>query len=330
MGYKSEFQSNNTDLQEILDMINALGLVDKPKLSSIAVAVPPAKTEYKEGEVFDPAGMVVTASYSDGSMKVVTGYTIINGDQIAEDMTTVTISYTEDGITATTAYEVGFVPSVGGVAVGNSVYLNVNGARTEFLIVHQGLPSSLYDISCNGTWLLMKDVYLDMAFDSADNDYQNSDIHTYLNETFFGLFEKNIQSAIQQVKIPYHKGVGNNGNIASGPSGLSAKIFLLSGYEVGFSTSDNPYFPVDGAKLDYFLLGGSNENAKSRRLAYLNGSVKAWRIRSPMTSNNRTPWFINTGGGHGNSASCTSKIGIRPALVLPSGTPIDSNLNVMV
>lgn len=39
------------------------------------------------------------------------------------------------------------------LAVGSSVYLNVGGVRKEFLVVHQGLPSSMYDASCNGTWL---------------------------------------------------------------------------------------------------------------------------------------------------------------------------------
>lgn len=47
------------------------------------------------------------------------------------------------------------------LAVGSSVYCNVNGTKTEFIIVHQSKPSSLYDDSCNGTWLLMKDIYED-------------------------------------------------------------------------------------------------------------------------------------------------------------------------
>ena len=42
-------------------------------------------------------------------------------------------------------------------AVGSTVKLKVNGTAREFLVVHQGKPSSLYDESCNGTWLLMKD-----------------------------------------------------------------------------------------------------------------------------------------------------------------------------
>ena len=45
--------------------------------------------------------------------------------------------------------------AIGTLAVGSSVYLNVGGVRKEFLVVHQGLLSSMYDASCNGTWLLM-------------------------------------------------------------------------------------------------------------------------------------------------------------------------------
>ena len=29
--------------------------------------------------------------------------------------------------------------------------------RIEFIVVHQGLPSSMYDSSCNGTWLMTKE-----------------------------------------------------------------------------------------------------------------------------------------------------------------------------
>lgn len=42
------------------------------------------------------------------------------------------------------------------VAVGSTVYLNENGTPRPYLVVHQGLPSGIYDHSCNGTWLLKK------------------------------------------------------------------------------------------------------------------------------------------------------------------------------
>ena len=75
-------------------------------LTGIAVTTPPTKTEYSPGEVFDPTGMVVTATYGNGTTKEITNYKIINGNQLSADMTTVTISYTENGKTVTTSYEV--------------------------------------------------------------------------------------------------------------------------------------------------------------------------------------------------------------------------------
>lgn len=44
-------------------------------LDHIAVTTPPNKTAYKYGETFQPAGMVVTAYYTDETSRTVTGYT---------------------------------------------------------------------------------------------------------------------------------------------------------------------------------------------------------------------------------------------------------------
>ena len=48
---------------------------------------------------------------------------------------------------------------LGSLAVGSSVKIKVNGAAKDFIIVHQGLPSSDYDASCNGVWVVMKGIY---------------------------------------------------------------------------------------------------------------------------------------------------------------------------
>ena len=200
-------------------------------------------------------------------------------------------------------------------AVGSTVKLKVNGTAKEFIVVHQGKPSSLYDDSCNGTWLLMKDIYETRQWHSSNvNNLENSTIHSYLNSTFLNLFESNIQEAIKQVKLPYRKGGGSGGTTVSGANGLSAKIFLLSGYEVGWTTSDNSYFPVDGAKLSYF---DASSGGNSKRIAYLNGSATNWWLRSPFTSGASSVWYVLT-NGNGNLSGASGSDGFRPALVLPS------------
>lgn len=201
-------------------------------------------------------------------------------------------------------------------AVGSTVKLKVNGTAKEFIVVHQGKPSSLYDDSCNGTWLLMKDIYENRVWQSGNiNKYESSDIHTYLNNTFLNLFESNIRDAIKQVKIPYRKNGGSGGTDQSGANGLSAKIFLLSGYEVGWTTSDYSYFPVDGAKLSYFE-SGTGTSANNKRIANLNGSAADWWLRSPYTGSTGYVWIVHTSGSYYGSAS--DSYGIRPALILPS------------
>lgn len=202
-------------------------------------------------------------------------------------------------------------------AVGSTVKLKVNGTAKEFIVVHQGKPSSLYDDSCNGTWLLMKDIYENRVWQSGNiNKYESSDIHTYLNNTFLNLFDSNIKDAIKQVKIPYRKNGGSGGTNQSGANGLSCKIFLLSGYEVGWTSGDNQYFPQDGAKLSYFE-SGTGTSANNKRIANLNGSAANWWLRSPYTGLTGNVWFVGSNGDYYNGNASNSG-GIRPALILPS------------
>lgn len=216
---------------------------------------------------------------------------------------------------------------LGTKAVGSIVKLKVNGTAKEFIVVHQGKPSSLYDESCNGTWLLMKDIYEQRQWHSSNvNKYETSDINTYLNGPFFNLFESNIRDAIKQVKIPYRKNGGSGGADQSGANGLSAKIFLLSGYEVGWTTSNHELFPQDGTKLSYFE-SGTGTSANKKRIAKLNGSVAIWWLRSPSISYTDVVWRIGAGGSYDyNNAS--SSFGIRPALILPPDMEVDSSGNV--
>lgn len=215
---------------------------------------------------------------------------------------------------------------LGSMSVGSAVKLKLGGTARDFLVVHQGLPSSMYDSSCNGTWLLLKDIYTTRTWDSSNNDYKNSDIRSYLNGTFLNLFDNDIKNAIKQVKIPYQNGTGSGGSVASGANGLSCKIFLLSGYEVGFSTSDNSYFPRDGAKLSYFS-SGTSSSANNKRIANYNGSAARWWLRSPSTVNTNLVWLVNSNGGYGGWRYNDTD-GVRPALVLDSSLSVSDDGSV--
>lgn len=200
-------------------------------------------------------------------------------------------------------------------AIGSTIKLKVNGSARNFIVVHQGKPSSVYDDSCNGTWLLMQDIYENRAWHSSNtNDYANSTIHSYLNSTFLNLFESNIKNAIKQVKLPYRKGSGTSTTVTSGSNGLSAKIFLLSATETSFDFS---YMPSgEGAELAYFK-GCADNSSDSKRVAYLNGSTACWWLRSPSCNYSDYALCVNSNGDW-NGRSCSDSVGIRPALILPS------------
>lgn len=201
-------------------------------------------------------------------------------------------------------------------AIGSTIKLKVNGSAKDFIVVHQGKPSSVYDDSCNGTWLLMKDIYESRQWHSSNtNDYANSTIHSYLNSTFLAMFDSNIQKAIKQVKLPYRKGSGTSTTVTSGSNGLSAKIFLLSATETSFSFSS--YMPSgEGAELAYFK-GCADNSSDSKRVAYLNGSATDWWLRSPSCGYFYRALCVSSDGDW-YSNLCSSSVGIRPALILPS------------
>ena len=186
-------------------------------------------------------------------------------------------------------------------AVGSIVKIKVNGAAKDFIIVHQGLPSSAYDASCNGVWVVMKDIYTTSTFGN-NNSYKDSGIHTYLNGTFYNLIDSQIRAVIKQVKIPY-----TNSGVQSGANGLSTKVFLLSGTEVGFSGVS--YMNTEGAKLSYF-------DSASKRVAY-NGSSAAGWLRSPYTYYSSSVWGVGSDGSGGNWYYDYA-YGVRPALYFPS------------
>ena len=199
--------------------------------------------------------------------------------------------------------------------IGSVVKIKVNGTLRNFIVVHQGKPSSIYDASCDGTWLLMEDIYETRQWHSSNvNDYANSTIHSYLNSTFLNLIDANIRAQIKQAKIPYRPGSGTSQSVNRGANGLSAKIFLLSDREVGYTQSNvNSYIVNDGAKLSYFQDG----NGTTEKIAKLNGSATYWWLRSPFANDSTYAWNVLS-NGYANGYVCTFTYGVRPALILPS------------
>lgn len=202
--------------------------------------------------------------------------------------------------------------------IGQFIMLNLNNASWYWRVVNQGLPSSIYDTSCDGTWLLSNDIYENRQWHSSDvNDYANSTIHSYLNSTFLAMLDSNIQNAIKQVKLPYRAGSGDDKTVTSGANGLSAKIFLLSSTEVNLVTGREP--TNEGTCLSYFS-GTVHNGSDTKRVAYLSGSAAYWWLRSPYcNSGSGSQYALSVlASGNRSSSYCYNSRGIRPAIILPS------------
>ena len=215
------------------------------------------------------------------------------------------------------------------LAVGDIVKLTEGGTPVEYIVVNQGIPgnSSLYDSSCNGTWLLRKDCHSERQWDSSQtNVYASSTINTWLNNNFFNNFGSVEQSVVKQVKIPFCVG-GGDSTINSGASGLSTKIFLVSNREVGFTKGAAYYYPTDGAKLDYFE-SGTSDSANQKRVAWFNGSTVYQWLRSPYLDDGQQVWRITTEGG-ALAHYATYTFGIRPALILPFTAKFDKDTKIL-
>ncbi len=219
--------------------------------------------------------------------------------------------------------------TLGSQAVGATVNIKINGSTWEFIVVQHGKPASFYDDSFNGgTMLLMKDLYEQRHWHETHmSDYENSNIHSYLNGAFFNLIESGVRNQIRTVKIPYRPGSGtSNMTVNTGGNGLACKLFLLSCYELNWANNPsdfNTLMTVDGATLAYFA-GTAAKDAK--RIGYLSGSANRWWLRSPYVSNygaTVSSYLVSADGMH-YATTADVVVGIRPAFVMPSNLEIDA------
>lgn len=65
-----------------------------PKVTSIEITAPPTTLTYREGDVFNPSGMTVTATYENGKTEETSNYSYSPNRELTTDDTSVTVFYT--------------------------------------------------------------------------------------------------------------------------------------------------------------------------------------------------------------------------------------------
>jgi len=101
-------------------------------LSSIAVTTVPNATTYNVGDTFSTEGMVVTATYSNGSAAAVTGYTVSEVDMTTAGTKTVTVTYTDGEVTKETTFEIVVNEVISEDATVTAI--EVTGGKTEYTL----------------------------------------------------------------------------------------------------------------------------------------------------------------------------------------------------
>ena len=199
---------------------------------------------------------------------------------------------------------------LGNMAVGSVVYLNENNSPVPYLIVNQGIPSSSYDASCNGTWLLRQECVAEIT--------QWSNVNSYFSDTVLSSYSATVQNTIKTVKVPYCQ--FGTSNVKWGSQGYSCKLFSLSIYELGFLQSDDPnYIMVDGAKLAYF---GRNDAAGNETRA--TGQVWWTRSVGRYYYNDYVLTISYYGQMSPSSLGPIANWG-RPAMVMPTNLIVDDD-----
>lgn len=205
------------------------------------------------------------------------------------------------------------------LSVDSKVSVKIDGQSINFLVVHQGNPNpALYDASCTGTWLMMEPIYTKQWWGHSGN-YADSYAHYWLNTTLFPKLDKNIQSMVLPVKLPYADYTG----VYTGADGLECRMFLPSVYELGWTSAYMPTMVEDGACLDYCQ---DFKDIDSRRIAKTLAGSKIWYwTRTPDEESSSSVWLVVSVNGDCASSTNTSSYGIRPLMIFDPKTLVDKN-----
>lgn len=138
----------------------------KATLKGISVKTPPTKIKYLEGETFDFSGMVISANLSGTLVDIMSGYTCTPTVMGAND-TTVTISYTVNGKTATTTQVMQKYPYK--IVLAENTWEEIAAACSE------GVASSLWSVGDQKTFDIDGKSYIAKIVDFNHYDLANTD-----------------------------------------------------------------------------------------------------------------------------------------------------------
>lgn len=196
-------------------------------------------------------------------------------------------------------------------AEGDIIKLNESGSPVEFYVSKHDYESGLN--GAGRTLVVRKDVYDQRQWHSSNvNAWASCTMLSWLNSTYKGLLDADIQEAMGTTTYRYTPGNGS-----WSVSTRSDAVFLLSLTELGLSDT---YANVEGSALPI---------ASILQISHLNGLDTPQWTRSPGTENIYGAFFLNKlGTVLVNGVSIRE--GSRPCFTLPSTLLFNPDTNEVV
>ena len=255
-------------------------------LDHIDVTTEPSKKAYKYGETFNPAGMVVTAHYTDGSSQAVSGYTYSPTGALATGNTTITVSYSEGGVTKTDTQTITVT------AISNT--LNSNSWATIKAVSDAGQGDNYWDVGDTKSITINGQV--------GNTNFSNLSINVYI--------------------------IGFNHNSArEGSNRIHFKIGKIGGTQVGLCDSQ---YGSSTSTSGAFTMNTSNTNSGGWNNSHMRKTVlgsdasptspRANTLLAALPADLRavmkpiTKYSDNTGGGNNTASYVTSTTDYLPLL----------------
>ena len=209
-----------------------------------------------------------------------------------------------------TGYDIKFATPIGELIAGTIVYMNVDGTRTPYIVVHQGNPdTTVYGASCNGTWVLMQNIYSLTKWQASQNSYYHSS--DCLVRQLAQSFPSKLDAVIQNNLIP---------------------LKLLNIEYSWEDISGDKVFPLtsnDLSNMDYF-----SDGAVSKRIATYNGAATGYWLRDPDSYGAKIKYI--TASGTISTRDDNSYLGgykgqgFRPMYILNTASLVaDSDFNIV-
>ena len=284
----------------------------RPTLVSIEITTQPTKTNYAAGDSFDNTGMVVTATYDTGTKKEITSYTATPSTFSTTGSQTVTISYTENGITKTDTLTVNVI-AIGDFATSswNAIHTAVQAAidgvdlsnhwsigdtksvtLTTGEVIELQIADFNHDTYSDGvtapvTFVMKNCLNAKAPMNSSNTNtggYPASAMKTYVETNIYEKLPADLKSIVEPVKKKWYTIYSSTSSLSE----ASYNVWLLSEMEV-FGTILYTVGNGEGTKYAIFTDDAS-------RVKKVGSSSNWWWLGSCRSNSSGSFVYVNSSG----------------------------------